>query len=262
MRENIFSTGNALVLSGAGAIYGLQISPPGGDTSGSGIDQSHLVDLNADATANTAFKGGYGDISVYRCCECLKITDERAECTALTNSFTWSFCITNTGTLTNGHYVFIDLPPGVTVSPRIIDLNPLVLPGQGICTNVTFTIDPAFKTNELCFRLAAHTPDYATCCIVTKCVKVPECCAAIVKESLKCDPVTGQMSWTFQIQNTSGSTVSYLDRGAGTRRLRLRDPARHYSRPPPPQRTVHQPHRDALGDQQSLRSGVLPTVIA
>lgn len=208
--KNIFSTGNALVLSGAGAIYGLQISPPGGDTSGSGIDQSHLVDLNADATANTAFKGGYGDIAVYRCCECLKITDERAECTALTNSFTWSFCVTNTGTLTNGHYVFIDLPPGVTVSPRIIDLNPLVLPGQGICTNVTFTIDPAFKTNELCFRLAAHTPDYATCCIVSKCVKVPECCAAIVKESLKCDPVTGQINWTFQIQNTSGSTVSYL----------------------------------------------------
>lgn len=206
--NQIFATGNALVLN-TNAIYGIQISPAGGDTSASGIEQSVLIDLNGNTSTGTAYKGAYGDVEVYRCCDCLTFQNERLECLG-TNRFTWSFCVTNTGALTNGHFVFLDLPAGVTVNPAIIDLNPLLLPGDGVCTNVTFTIDPKLVTNRVCFRLAAHTPDYAECCVVSKCLEVPSCCAVISHESVQCDPTTGAAQWSFSISNLSGSTVKYL----------------------------------------------------
>jgi len=206
--KHIYATGNALVLSST-AIYGIQISPPGGDTSSSGITQSALIDLNADISTATAFKGAYGDVEVYRCCDCLTFKDERFECVA-PDSFTWSFCVTNSGTLTNGHFVFLDLPAGITVNPPILDLNPLLQPGQGLCTNVTFTLAPGIKTNNLCFRLAAHTPDYADCCVVSKCLPVSECCALIERETVTCDPAAGTLAWNFTFSNLSGTNASYL----------------------------------------------------
>ena len=184
--------------------YGLQINPPGTV----GRDNAYWIDLNNNTTGYD--KNFLGDVEVYRCCDCVTFNNERIECTA-TNQFTWTFCATNTGTLTVGHFVFVPpLPPGVTVNTPIIDLPTPLAPGQGICTNVVFTLDPKFKTNQLCFRLAAHTPDYANCCVVTKCLTLPDCCGIVRNDRIVCNPATGNLTWTFQIQNANTVPAQYL----------------------------------------------------
>lgn len=184
-------------------IYGVQLSLPSSTSSA----DSYNIDL--DGNTQNYDKTSLGDVQFFRCCDCLTLSNENFQCLA-TNQFTWNFCATNTGTLTNGHFVFIDLPPGVTVSPQIIDLNPPLLPGQGVCTNVTFTFPVGFNTNNLCFRLAAHTPDYAECCVLTRCLPVPECCGILTGEKVVCDPTTPAVSWNFNLQNQSGSPVQYV----------------------------------------------------
>ncbi|MSU35085.1 MAG: hypothetical protein EXS36_08215 [Pedosphaera sp.] len=198
-----FVTGDALINDSSpfpytgNAVYGLQIFP----TPISVVSNSWVIDF--DGSYTTHDKLSLGDVEVNRCCDCLTFHDERIECLA-TNTFQWSFCITNTGTFTNGHLVFLDLPPGVTINPPIIDINPPLAPGQGFSTKVIITIDPKQTTNQLCFRNANHQPDYADCCIVAKCLKVPDCCAVISKEVVKCDAASGSISWIFNLQNLSG----------------------------------------------------------
>ncbi len=204
-----FVMGDALINDGSSfphtgnAVYGLQIFP----TSTSVVSNSWLVDLDGNYTVYD--KLSLGDVEVYRCCNCLTFSDESIQCTA-TNQFTWSFCYTNTGTLTNAHLVLVDLPPGVTVSPQILTSPGPILPGQGLCTNLTFTIAPGSAPTNLCFRIAAHTEFFEECCVVPKCLDLPQCCGVISKEEVKCDPATGNPTWTFQVQNFSGVPVQYL----------------------------------------------------
>ncbi|MBL9136062.1 MAG: HYR domain-containing protein [Verrucomicrobiales bacterium] len=184
-------------------IYGVEIL----STATSPFNSAYLVDLDG----STLFydKSYLGDVEVYRCCDCLEFVEENVQCLAGSGQYTWSFCVTNTGTLTNGHLTFIDLPAGVTASPPIIDLVPPLKPGQGLCTNVTFTFAAGVSTNKLCFRIAAHTPDFADCCVVSKCLEVPECCGLVTQESVVCDPASAGLTWNLQLVNQSGVPAHY-----------------------------------------------------
>lgn len=139
--------------------------------------------------------------------ECITFSNENIECLS-SNTFQWSFCITNTGTFTIGHFVFPTLPPGVTVTPQIIDVVPPLLPGQGLCTNITVTLNGTASTNQLCFQVAAHVPDYSTCCVVTKCIKAPSCCAIVSGDTVHCQPGSPLINWTFNLQNLSAVPVA------------------------------------------------------
>jgi hypothetical protein len=184
-------------------VYGLQIITP----ASTGPSTSYLIDLDNDTTGYD--KNFLGDVEVYRCCDCITFNSDKLECTG-PNTFTWFFCFTNTGTLTNGHLVFLDLLPGMTINPPVVDLNPPLAPGQGICTNITVTFNPKNAPNNLCFRIAAHTPDFQECCIVPKCLPIPDCCGIISKENIKCDPAGGSVIWSFNYANLSGVPISYL----------------------------------------------------
>lgn len=185
------------------AVYGLQIFP----TPTSTVDNSWLVDL--DGNFNIYDKLSLGDVEVYRCCDCIRFSNEVLQCIS-TNQFKWSFCYTNYGTLTNGHLAFLDLPPGVTTSPQIVDISPALLPGQGTCVEVIVTLAPGTPKGDLCFRVAAHTEDFVDCCIVPKCITVPECCGVVSRETVKCDPAGGPATWNFTLSNFSGTPVKYL----------------------------------------------------
>ncbi len=202
----VYATGDLFAPNGfpnPPLIYGLAILTP----ASTGSQTSYLIDADGDTA--TADKNFLGDVEVYRCCDCITFNNERLECLG-NNSFNWSFCVTNTGTLTNGHLVILDLPPGVTVDSQIINLNPPLAPGEGACTSITFTLSPDVKTNTLCFRVAAHTPDFNECCVIPKCLNLPDCCGIIGSESIKCDSAAGTFSWSMTITNLSGVTAAYL----------------------------------------------------
>ena len=185
-------------------IYGVEILA----TATNAFNTAFLVDL--DGSVANFDKSYLGDVEVYRCCDCIKFSNETVQCLA-TNQIQWNFCFTNHGTLTNGHLVFIDLPPGVTVNPPVVDLVPAVKPGQGMCTNVTFNLPANFNAQTLCFRVAAHTPDYADCCVVSKCLEVPVCCAQFPESKVECSKDgTGVLTWNFSLLNQSGQTIQYL----------------------------------------------------
>ena len=184
-------------------IYGVAILTP----SSTGSQTSYLID--ADGNTATADKNFLGDVEVYRCCDCLTFSNEHLECLG-NNTFSWSFCVTNTGTLTNSHLVLVDLPAGVSVGSQVLDLHPSLPPGQGTCTNIVFTLGQDVKTNNLCFRIAAHTEDFNECCVVSKCLQLPDCCGIVGAESVKCDPAAGTLAWTMTVTNLSGVPASYL----------------------------------------------------
>lgn len=185
-------------------IYGVEILP----TASSPFSSAYLVDLDGSTTFYD--KSYLGDVEVYRCCDCLTFSHEQLQCSGDPSQYTWSFCVTNTGTLTNAHLVFVDLPPGVTPSSPIINLNPPLKPGEGTCASVNFTFAPGAATNNLCFRLAAHTEDFSECCVVSKCLEVPACCGTVSKDHVDCDPATGMVTWSFVAQNLSGVPASYV----------------------------------------------------
>ncbi|HAM71916.1 MAG TPA: hypothetical protein DCM86_09765 [Verrucomicrobiales bacterium] len=200
--NHVYVTGDLYVVPPL-YIYGVEIL--GNATNA--FNTTYLVDLDGSTTFYD--KSYLGDIEVYRCCDCLTFSQENLQCTGAGGQYTWSFCVTNTGTLTNGHLVLLDLPPGVTASSPIINLDPPLAPGQGTCTSVTFTMDPKLATNNLCFRIAAHTPDFNECCVVSKCLAVPDCCVLIPRERVLCDAATGGVTWNLTLQNLSGVPASY-----------------------------------------------------
>ena len=64
----------------------------------------------------------------------------------------------------------MDLPAGVSATPYFIPLVPPLPDGQTRC--VTVALSGLGTHTNLCFRLMAHSPDFAQCCIIEHCVAV------------------------------------------------------------------------------------------
>jgi hypothetical protein len=206
----VFATGDALILNGI-AIYGVQIIPPGGNTPGTAISTSYLIDLDGDIN-DGGDKTRIGDVEVYRRnCDCLQFSKE--ELTCVTNGvYQYSFCFTNLFSSEISYLVFLDLPPGVTVTPGpIVPLPSQIQPGQGACMTVTIKDTSGHALSNLCYRVSIHNRNFDECCVVEHCVDIPKCCALLLKEKLSCSSDgSGSISYSFTLQNLTTLPIQYV----------------------------------------------------
>jgi hypothetical protein len=211
----VFSTGDLDCCNKGSTVYGLQILPSGVQS----ITNSYLIDF--DGNLDDYAKTQLGDVEVHRgCCECLRFSAERFTC--LTNGqYQLSFCFTNLAAFPVQHLQLLDLPPGVTVAAATVNGSPVtagpfvtlpapVPPGGVACGSFTFALAPGTNLTRLCYRLAAHTPDLAECCIVYRCHDLPGCCLEFTAQRVRCGQATGTYSVQLTVQNHSPVTMHYV----------------------------------------------------
>jgi hypothetical protein len=195
-----YATGDALRLDSV-AIYGLQILPPGV----SNVTQSVLIDLDADITSGD--KTAIGDVEVYRCCECMTLTDEKFECLP-DGTRNYTFTVQNHFQSPISYLAFLSTTPGVTPASQLIPLPGPLTNGQS--STVTLPLNIPASVTQLCYRLAAHNDKFEECCSITNCVDVPKCCAIISDEKFQLDPATGGGIYSLCITNLTTNQVGYL----------------------------------------------------
>jgi hypothetical protein len=203
--DALFSTGDAL-LQGNGIVYGVQITPPGGNapnTNASITGTGYFVDLNDVYT--TADKNRTGDVVVRRdCCRCAILNDVRVECN-LTNgvfngSYTYTFTFTNnTSPPQPIQYLIFGQNSGIT--PGSIALPSPVPPGN-TSGPITVTVTPPAGATRHCFSVTFANPEIEDCCVVEHCIDLPDCDCFIFRECfVTCNPL-GQPVLNFNVQNT------------------------------------------------------------
>lgn len=141
--------------------------------------------------------------------KCLSITNRSLDCTATNGTYAWSFCVTNQFTGPVGFLSFPNLPSGVTVQNDILQLNPVLQPGQGTCLtiNITNTLGPT----NLCFTVAAHSTNLVQCCAITNCLSFTPCCAYVFNETVTAIPGAANCyNYSLAVRNVSTQAVSYV----------------------------------------------------
>ncbi len=196
----IYATADAIQF-GPQFVYGVQILPAGVTT----VANSYQIDLDGDITSLD--KTFVGDVEVYRCCDCLTLSEESLECLPGGNR-TYTFTVQNHVQGPVSWLGFLSTTPGVVPATQLIHLPSTLTNGQSATVSVTLNI-PSSVT-ELCYRLSAHNENLEECCAITNCVPVPQCCAVIVNEKFDLNPQTGAGFYSFCVTNLTANQVGYL----------------------------------------------------
>ena len=212
----IWATGDALRFPGyptgnpqySEYVYGLASPPSSGSSPTNNGTDSYFIDLDANVT--TGDKTQIGDVEIYRDCkECMAVTRERIVCNT-NGTYTYSLTVSN---LFNGpvdYLAFVDLPPGVTMTPNPYPLPTTLTNGGSATISVTVTSPNTDGTN-FCFRISAHTKDFQECCAIRHCITLPQCCGQIFKEKLeKVQGTTNNYTYSFTFLNLSTNAVQHL----------------------------------------------------
>lgn len=97
---------------------------------------------------------------------CMVIDHETVRCVG-GGIYNYSFSVTNLASFDVGHLAFVDVPGAVVFTPPLVTFSNALV--SGTATTVTVLISNVVPTN-LCFRVTAHTVDFAACCVITNCL--------------------------------------------------------------------------------------------
>lgn len=203
----VIMTGDALQLTSAAAVYGIQITPITGGT----VNNSYLVD--ADANISIQDKTQIGDVDVYSTCDqCSEVTVEELLCTVDgTGDFILRFRIKNLSGVAAHHLYLVGLPPGVSATQTYFPLTGGLQPGQTSAVLQT-RIHGASAGQMLSFKLTLHQQNFELCCAEDVTVTLPDCeCAQVTDDrGPSCNLFSGY-SYTFSLQNLfNGPAASYV----------------------------------------------------
>ncbi len=163
------------------------------------------ISVNVNATVPARRDFGYHK-------ECVKIKPPKIIWNIGANGLpdgtaTVTFTVTNTNAWPIA-WVYVNAPPGVTVSPNPVQMNPPI-PGGGtgqIVLNVT-GLQP---NSESCFTMTFHSFDLAICCAERICFKVPDCdCFQELNSVVECLP-NGSYQVSLTLQNLSPYFVQQI----------------------------------------------------
>ncbi len=146
-------------------------------TNAGNIPSSWVIDYDGVGEGLTNVKTQQGDVAINRaCCRCGSITDIRTLCTpgpALpAGSVSWTFELKNTGDQALRYVTFLETP-GWSVSPAIVTLNPVLLPGQTRTLTVTLTpLNLGNPPKFFCANIGLHNSTLAQCCQIQHCVDI------------------------------------------------------------------------------------------
>jgi hypothetical protein len=135
---------------------------------------------------------------------CVNIGCPALQCTA-DGTWTYSFCVTNPGSLPLTALSLFNAPVGVTFTPSTIWLSPSLPPGQG--TNLSVIINGPVAMTNLCFKFGASTTNEAVLdCSIPQCLNLPTCCTRLITNSLTFVSTIGSVStynYSVTLQNVT-----------------------------------------------------------
>jgi hypothetical protein len=179
------------------------------DSGGPGTDYI-IASFNSFTTAGTVVKNTSATVTKTWVDSCASVGCESLDC--VTNGvWSYRFCVTNLTKDLVQYVSLLDLPPGVTVTPALINLSTTLATGQG--TNLGVTVSGPVGLTNLCFTLGVHTTNLVKCCGVLHCVELPECCTRILTNTMTFVSSSGGTStFNYQLtfQNLSAGPVKYV----------------------------------------------------
>ena len=106
---------------------------------------------------------------------CLGISNQMITCLP-NGTYSYTFSVANLCSDTIASLGFVQLPPGMTVTPNPLPLTPALAPGQVATLMVTIAY-PGCGPANVCFSIDAYAPNSTRCCVLAHCLDLPGCCA-------------------------------------------------------------------------------------
>jgi hypothetical protein len=124
------------------------------------------------------------------------------------SGYQYSFTVTNnTGSVVTSVLVTPPVGSNYTITPQQPPLpGGSLADGHSVTLHVTITGGQAGQ--EICFAVTLMT-EKKTCCTVTLCVILPNCCATVETLKLVCNP-NGTYTYTFTIKNKTPNTIQHI----------------------------------------------------